>query len=190
MIYLDQIKAYKPQNQQEKTDLDIIFNLIDIFGDKLLFRENKAAHFTASAFILNENLTKVLMINHKIMSFWAWPGGHTDGEKDFFKVSKKEALEETGALALTPLFGNNIASLDILPVTSHTKNGVYVNAHLHLSAAYIFSCAQNTALKPCAKETDGLNWIDVEQFNTQAFNKTDRCLYSKLLQKAQNAKPK
>ena len=40
--------------------------------DDVLTRENEYGHFTSSAFILNRERTKILMIFHKIYNSWAW----------------------------------------------------------------------------------------------------------------------
>ncbi|MCU5753365.1 NUDIX domain-containing protein [Lactococcus lactis] len=54
------------------------------------------AHFTASAFVLNESHDKILGIYHKIYQSWGWVGGHADGNADLLAVAVKEVQEETG----------------------------------------------------------------------------------------------
>lgn len=53
-------------------------------------------HCTSSAFLCNESLDKVLFVYHNIYDSYTWPGGHNDGERDFFKVAIRETEEETG----------------------------------------------------------------------------------------------
>ena len=57
----EQIENYKPYNEQEKSDKEIMLNCINTFKD-VLTRENKICHFTASNWIINKVRTKVLMI--------------------------------------------------------------------------------------------------------------------------------
>jgi len=95
MRFIEDIKNYKPYNEQEEKDKKLVEYYIDNFKD-ILTRENELAHLTSSAFILNKDKSKVLMIYHNIYDSWAWTGGHADGEEDLLVVALKEAKEETG----------------------------------------------------------------------------------------------
>ena len=88
------IENYKPYNEQEKCDKELILEYMDTFDD-VLTRDNKMCHFTASNWIVNKERTKVLMIYHNIYDSWAWTGGHADGDSDLLHVALKEANEET-----------------------------------------------------------------------------------------------
>lgn len=70
----EQIEKYIPYNAQEIKEQEVILRYMDTF-DNLLTRDNEFAHFTASAWIVNEERTKVLMIYHNIYQSWSWTGG-------------------------------------------------------------------------------------------------------------------
>ena len=142
---------------------------------------------TSSGFIVNPTFDKVLMIHHNIMKKWAWTGGHADGESDLLAVALKEAKEETGVKEIQPL-SQQIASLDILSVSSHMKNNKYVNTHLHLSIAYLLICDENQSLKVCENENSGVAWIDMHKINPEHFSQHDVYLYQKLINKIQKYK--
>lgn len=63
-------------------------------------RENTVAHMTASAWVVNRERTRVLMVYHNIYNSWSWLGGHADGETDLLSVAIREVKEEAG----TPMF--------------------------------------------------------------------------------------
>lgn len=42
-------------------------------------RENTVAHITTSAWVVNKDRSKVLMVYHNIYNSWSWLGGHADG---------------------------------------------------------------------------------------------------------------
>ena len=65
------------------------------------------------------------MIYHNIYDSWAWMGGHADGEEDLFKVAEREAKEESGITDIKAI-SEEIASIEILPVSGHEKKGKYV----------------------------------------------------------------
>lgn len=186
MTYIDSIKTYIPINDQERTDQRIILDYIQDYPENVLVRENEIAHFTSSGFIMNPSLDKVLLIHHNIRDTWAWTGGHADGDADLLAVAIKEAKEETGVKNITPLT-KDIASIDVLPVFSHTRRGKYVNAHLHLSVAYILICEESESLSICPDENSGVEWLSIDQFNRDHFDAHDVYLYNKLIAFAQRS---
>lgn len=183
MGLLEEIMQYQPQNKQEEMDKSVMLDFYQKFPSNALFRENKIAHFSSSAFILNPSFTKVLFAHHNILDTWAWLGGHADGEEDLYRVSLREADEEAGAYALTPL-SKKIQGLDILPVPSHYKKGSFVNSHLHLSIAYLFVCDDSLPIRAKPDENSAVGWLSVEEFTSDLFSKNDCLLYQKLLAKA------
>ena len=115
--WMQEIRQYKPYNEQEEKDKALILTCMDAY-DNLLTRENPVAHFSSSGFIVNKTRDKVLMIHHNIYNAWSWTGGHTDGETDFLGVAIREAKEETGVQEVKVL-SEGILSLDVLPVPAH-----------------------------------------------------------------------
>ena len=59
----NELLDYKPFDEVEKTDLNTMIDFVKNNED-VLTRNNTIAHFTASAWILNKDKTKVLMIYH------------------------------------------------------------------------------------------------------------------------------
>jgi hypothetical protein len=66
-------------------------------------RSLKIGHFTASAFLLNTDKTKFLLMHHKKINLWIQPGGHCDGNPDVLAVAIKESQEESGIMEIYPL---------------------------------------------------------------------------------------
>ncbi len=180
MGYVSEIKGYIPGNEQERQDKKVILDYIEHFGSNVLLRDNEIAHITSSGFIINKALNKVLMVHHNIRNTWAWTGGHADGNEDLLYVARKEAAEETGISNVTPLT-ERIASIDILPVYGHMKKAKYVNAHLHLSIAYILIADENDEIRICADENSGVEWFSLERFTEEYFDDKDLYLYQKLI---------
>jgi len=48
-----------------------------------LTRDNIFGHFSASAFVVNKEKNKMVVVYHIINDGWIYPGGHADGEDDF-----------------------------------------------------------------------------------------------------------
>ena len=183
MIHIEAIKKYKPINNQESNDQRIILDYIDIFGNDVLTRKNEIAHLTSSGIILNDSMTKMLMIHHNIYKTWTWTGGHTDGESDLLAVSVKEAVEETGVKRIVPLM-REIASIDIIPVYGHMKQDKFVSSHLHLNISYILLADENESTIVNTNETSGVKWIDINMISTFSNEPYLVEIYNKLIKKA------
>jgi len=130
--------------------------------DDILTRANRTCHITSSGLILNGNLDKMLMVHHNIYKTWTWTGGHADGEDDLEAIALREAAEETGAAGVELLW-KDMASLDIIPVFGHVKNGVYVSAHLHLNAAYLLRAPEGPPLTVREGENSGVAWTPLAE---------------------------
>ena len=146
-MYVDEIRAYTPQNEQEAADQRLILEYIRLFPDNILTRDNEIAHLSSSGFVVNADGTRVLMAHHNIYRVWAWTGGHADGEGDLLSVALREAREETGVEHIRPL-SPAIASLDILPVWGHVKRGKWVPSHQHLNVSYLLVADQGRDAGP------------------------------------------
>ncbi len=161
-MYLDDIRAYVPQSEAEAADKEQILYYVNSYPDTILFRENKAAHITASGFVVSPDGEWVLMAHHNIYKVWAWTGGHADGEADLLSVALREAREETGAEHIMPL-SISIASLEILPVWGHVKRGAYVPPHLHLNVSYLLTADRDGELKVREGENTKVAWLPADR---------------------------
>lgn len=179
MDYREQIKRYHPQCEQEKRDKALMLELMENYGQHLLSRDCRAAHLTSSGFILNQKLDKCLFAYHRIYDAWGWTGGHADGDGDLLRVAVKEAKEETGLLKVIPL-SSEIASLDILPVHGHWKNGSYVSPHLHLCAAYLLVADEDQPIRPKEDENTAVKWIHFDQIEQYSQEQHMLPIYRKL----------
>jgi ADP-ribose pyrophosphatase len=181
MSWVNDIERYNPYNEQEKKDKEMMLYYINTF-ENVLTRENEIAHMTSSAFILNKERDKVLMIYHNIYDSWGWTGGHSDGDKDLLAVAIREAREETGIKIANPIT-TEMFSLDILPVVGHVKNGNYVSAHLHLSVTYLLEADEEEVLIIKEDENSGVKWIHLDRVVDASNEPHMKKVYSKIISK-------
>ena len=153
-------------------------------SDQILTRDNKNAHITVSAWIVDKERKKVLMAYHNIYQSWAWLGGHADGNDNLKEVILKEIEEESG-LQTVSFVSDDIFSLEILTVSGHEKRGEYVSSHLHLNVTYLLEADINSPIRIKEDENSQIGWIDVEEIDKKSTEKwfVDR-IYSKLCKKA------
>ena len=155
----EQIKAYRPWNEQERQDQALILAFLERNPDAF-YRSNLLAHMTASAWVVNPQRSKVLMVYHRLYDSWSWAGGHADGEEDLLAVALREVREETGVQRLRPVT-EEIYSLEVLTVDGHEKHGRYVPSHLHLNVTYLLEAEEDQPLRVCEAENSGVAWFSL-----------------------------
>ncbi|MCI9510800.1 MAG: NUDIX hydrolase [Oscillibacter sp.] len=148
MDLLTELEQYVPWNGQEARDREELLRRLCAGGD-LYTRENRSAHFTASAWVVSPDRRQALMAYHNLYGSWAWLGGHADGERDLLSVALREVREESGLARVRPV-SERIYSLEILAVDGHEKSGQYISSHLHLNITYLLEAdpAEPTRCKP------------------------------------------
>ena len=159
MEIYEQIKNYRPWNEQERQDQAVILAFLDKDPDAF-YRTNLLAHMTASAWVVNPQRSKTLMVYHRLYDSWSWTGGHADGEEDLLAVALREVREETGVQRLRPVT-EEIYSLEVLTVDGHEKHGRYVPSHLHLNVTYLLEAEEEQPLRICEAENTGVAWFSL-----------------------------
>ena len=180
---IEKIENYKPFNEQEEKDKPLILDWIRN-NENAFTRENTIAHITASAWVVNKDRSKVLMVYHNIYNSWSWLGGHADGETDLLSVALREVREEAGISNVQPV-SEEIFSLEALTVDGHIKKGKYVSSHLHLNITYLVEADSDEALFVKPDENSGVAWFtpeDALKKSTEPWFVAN--VYSKLIEKA------
>lgn len=152
-----QIEAFEPFNEQEEKDKKLILDWIKNNDDAFL-RTNNIAHMTASAWVVNKDRSKVLMVYHNIYNSWSWLGGHADGQTDLLAVAIREVKEEAGISNVRPV-SEEIFSLESLTVDGHIKKGKYVSSHLHLNITYLLEADSEEVVSIKEDENSGVAWF-------------------------------
>ena len=181
---IEKIENYKPFNEQEEKDKPLILDWIRN-NENAFTRENTIAHITASAWVVNKDRSKVLMVYHNIYNSWSWLGGHADGETDLLSVALREVREEAGISNVQPV-SEEIFSLEALTVDGHIKKGKYVSSHLHLNITYLVEADSDEALFVKPDENSGVAWFTPEEAlrkSTEPWFVAN--VYSKLIKKAE-----
>ena len=176
----DKIENYIPFDEQEERDKEQFLKFIDTFDDVLTI-DNIFGHFTASAFVVNKERTKMVVVYHIINEGWIYPGGHVDGEEDFLSVAVREVKEETGLKV--DVLDQNIFSIQSAAGKGHIKRGKYVSAHLHLDVVYIMEADDKIPLVYREDESKGVKWIPFEEATNETMCDFIRPIHKKLIKK-------
>lgn len=178
---IDLFKTYQAKSDLEAMDLNYILDAYKHYGEDLYVR-CPAMHFSSSAMIFNESMTKTLLIYHKLYDSWGWTGGHMDGDKDFLHVAIKEAKEETG-LSDFKVKQTTPISIEVLPVWFHYKKGKPISSHLHLNASFILIADESLPLKQNIEETHGVKWVNLSELTTYVSEPEMLPIYQKIIER-------
>ena len=176
----EQIEKYIPYNEQEQRDKEQCLKFIDSFND-VLTRNNIIGHFSASAFVVNKERTKMLVVYHIINDGWIYPGGHADGEENLISVALREVEEETGLKA--KVLDEEIFAIQSEMVRGHIKNGKYVSAHNHFDIVYLLEADDKIPLIYRENESKGVKWILFEDATDETVCDFIRPIHKKLINK-------
>ncbi|HET8858830.1 NUDIX hydrolase [Marivirga sp.] len=173
---MELLKVYDPPTKVEKGYLPKMLKLLAKKGTIACTRENKEAHFTASAWIINPHDKEVLLLHHKKLKKWLQPGGHADGEMNLEIVARKEANEETGLENLTRI-NNQIFDIDIHTIPEH--KGIAEHKHYDVRFAYFCTNKDETQIN---LESNDFQWINLNQIESL----TDEPSILRMVEKSKN----
>jgi 8-oxo-dGTP pyrophosphatase MutT (NUDIX family) len=131
-------------------------------------------HITGSAWVVNRDLSRVVLMHHAKLDRWFQPGGHCDGERDVLAVALREAREETG-LHVSPFSPYNFSS-NKLAANGCNKGGVKIfdiDVHFiparglepeHLHYDVRFMLLADDAVGPHSNaESRAVAWFDLDE---------------------------
>jgi len=120
-------------------------------------------HFTASAWMLNNDKSQALLMHHAKLNIWVQPGGHADGDSDLCAVAVKEAIEESGIYGIVPV-SYDIFDIDIHKIPANSKEV----AHDHYDVRFLVKVISDEKFVQ-NRESKELRWIskDRKQLPTQ-----------------------
>ena len=176
----EQIESYTPFDEQEEKDKEQFLEFINSFDD-VLTRKNIFGHFSSSAFIVNKERTKMLVVYHIINDGWIYPGGHADGENDLLSVAVREVNEETGLK--TKVLDNSIFGIQTAPVKGHIKRDNYVSSHLHLDVICLMEADDTIPLIFREDESKGVKWVSFDEATNETMCDFIRPIHKKLIKK-------
>ena len=157
---LIQISTYLPYNEVDKNFKIQILELVQSYPD-FYDRNLKIGHLTGSAWIVNAQKNKALLVHHSKLDKWLQPGGHTESsDKTIFETSLREAREETGLQNLK-LIQENIFDLDVHSISARGE----MPEHLHFDVRYLFEADDDEILK-LSEESKDLRWFGFDEIKS------------------------
>lgn len=117
-------------------------------------RQLAVGHFTASAFLLNSDKTKFLLMHHAKLGKWLQPGGHCDGNSNVLAVAIKEAQEESGIPDIQ-LVSTQIYDIDVHFIPANEREP----GHYHYDVRFLLKTINNDSFT-INSEAKELKWLE------------------------------
>lgn len=137
----------------QSANRDQVLAFIDEHHDAL-HRSCPTGHLTGSAWVVDHNAERGLILHHAKIQRWLQPGGHADGDANLAGVALKEATEETG-----------IEELQVWTAPVDIDIHLFVNRksaepdHLHFDVRFLVR-APRGAVFVGNHESEALRWVD------------------------------
>ncbi len=134
---------------------------------------NFDGHIVASGFVYAKKDAKFLVLYHKDLKMFLYPGGHIDKEDgNPLVTAKREIFEETGLNNFEQL---KITDNALIPIDIDTHKVAYndrlkLPEHFHFDFRYLFMIDSICDIKIDKEETSNYKWINMEQLNNYMNN--------------------
>lgn len=147
------LQNYSPTHEEE---LEFKQRMIEFIEEhpNCFERSLTIGHITASAWLLNKNHSKALLMHHSKLEKWFQLGGHCDGNPDVLTVATKEAQEESGIINITPI-SKDIFDIDIHLIPENPKE----KAHYHYDVRFLLQVTSDEQVIQ-NNESKELRWIE------------------------------
>ncbi len=150
---------------EDKLELQMLLETIAFVSqnEDCFMRELLEGHITASAWIIDQNTQKTVLIHHKKLQKWFQPGGHCDGNADVLSVAFKELAEETG-LNEIKILSENIFDVDIHQIPE--RKGI--PSHLHYDIRFLFlgNSSETPKVSDESLAVEWVSWVQIPDFNS------------------------
>jgi 8-oxo-dGTP pyrophosphatase MutT (NUDIX family) len=159
LVLLDQ---YQPQNPHEIEMAARLRAFLEqaegatAFGREMAGPPEIQGHVTGSAWVVNPELDRVVLVHHAKLGKWVQPGGHCDDEADVLNVALREAREETG-LEVSPL-QTGIFDVDIHLIPEYWNTP----EHYHYDVRFLLQ-ADHGAVPVVSHESHAVRWVALDE---------------------------
>jgi len=150
------LQAHQSLDEHEQTRRDAIIRFVQTY-ENCAARELQVGHLTASAWIVDKDLTHTLLTHHRKLSLWVQLGGHVEDDADMLSASWREAREESGLQDLQ-LLTPHIFDVDIHSIPARKDEP----EHFHYDIRYAFQADRHAELT-VSRESRELAWVALNE---------------------------
>ena len=164
------IKEYLKIYPNEKERQDHLIEYLNNHGDdELNDCNNFDGHITAGGFIYDKKEKQFLVLYHKDLKMFLYPGGHMEKkDKSILETAKREVKEETG---LDNLIQLKTTDNELIPIDVDTHLIPYnkkrnLPEHYHFDFRYMFILDNKVEISIDDNESSDYKWISIDDLRS------------------------
>lgn len=167
---LNIVNEYLQVFPQEKERLKQLISFIFSHSDKQFTDWNNFdGHIVASGFVYSLSDKKFLVLYHKDLKMYLYPGGHIDSnDKDILSAAKREVVEETGLkdFKLYKVDNNEDIPIDIDTHIIRYNERLNLPQHYHFDFRYLFVVDKISDIYIDQEESSDYKWITLNELES------------------------
>ncbi len=158
------LQDHPPADAREAAFVDRMLTVLAASGEGAFARDHfDPGHFTASAFVVSPDRTRILLILHGKFGLWLQPGGHVDPEDaDIAAAAAREVAEETGLggadVHVSDLF-DGLLDVDIHDIPANPRKGEPPHQHLDVR----FCLQATTDVLAAGSDAKDARWVTLDE---------------------------
>ncbi len=160
---IEELNSYQPEDVEELAFKSRFIALVENF-ENAASRNLLHGHLTGSAWIVDSDMSQVLMTHHAKLDRWLQLGGHADGDFNIKNVALREAKEESG-LNSVRILQPTIFDIDIHEIPARGAEP----AHEHFDIRYLITADVSESVVK-NDESKAISWIPLNQLNELTAN--------------------
>jgi 8-oxo-dGTP pyrophosphatase MutT (NUDIX family) len=151
------VRMFESYTTEFTEEQKFIRPFIELLNHKDSFqRSHLPGHITGSAWIVNKEKTKTLLVHHAKLNKWVQPGGHADGEENILNVALREAEEETGLRNLKPSASIFDVDIHLIPERKEFPE------HFHYDIRFLMEGEEEEEIL-ISEESHDVRWINLDE---------------------------
>lgn len=127
---------------------------------------NFKGHIVAGGFIYAKKEMKFLVLYHKDLKMFLYPGGHIDkNDLNTLEAAKREVYEETGLKNIKQfeISNNELVPIDIDTHIINYNERLNLPEHYHFEFRYLFEIEEIKNIDIDKEELEKFKWIDINE---------------------------
>jgi len=168
--FLNILRIYHNNNPHEKINKHPVIQRLKKSKKSFISRKNFIGHLTVSAIVLDNSLSKLLLVGHKLLKKYIQPGGHiSKSDKTFWQSAYRELEEETGIsdvffLPVDDKMEDVPFDIDIHKIPKNKNKNE--PEHFHIDFRYLFIKDNNSdKIEINKEEINDVVWLMIERFS-------------------------
>jgi 8-oxo-dGTP pyrophosphatase MutT (NUDIX family) len=149
------LEGYQPLPDEARAHAKMVV-LAQESGDVLSRYHFRPGHFTASGFVVSEDGSMLLLIQHERLRKWLQPGGHIEPRDTNLEAAVRREIEEETGLSAVTRRGDGLFDIDVheIPAARGEPH------HEHHDLRYLFASSGTPSALEGSHET---RWVSLDE---------------------------